>query len=70
MAETANDPFHNFPSSFAEHVIQNGDIALLAESHVQYEVPGVVNGTPGVYQVGGNWVDDVFIVTHSFFKKL
>jgi len=66
MAETADDAFHNFPSSFNQSVVENGDIGVLNENYVQYELPGSINGTPGVYQVGGNWVGNVFNITHSF----
>jgi hypothetical protein len=69
MAETSNDPFHNFPSSFNQYVVENGDIGKLTENYIQYELPGSINGTPGFYQVGGDWVGDVFKITHSFFGR-
>lgn len=70
MAETANDPFHNFPGSFDQEVVENGVITEITPNYVQYELYGEINGTPGFYQVGGDWVDDVFVITHSFFEPL
>ena len=68
IAETVDDSFHNFPSSLNQYVVENGDIGVLDENYVQYELLGSVNGTPGVYQVSGNWLDNVFNITHSFFS--
>jgi RHS repeat-associated protein len=74
MAETADDPYHNFPSSFNQYVVENGQIGTLTGNYVQYELPGSIGSggsagyTQGIYQVGGNWLDNTFQITHSFFK--
>lgn len=68
MAETAGDPFHNVPTSFDLYTIQNGNIGVLTQRYVQYELGGVINGYQGVYEVGGNWIGNVFDITHRFFR--
>ena len=52
----------------AQYVVENGDIGVLTENYVQYDLPGSINGTAGAYQVGGDWAGNVFNITHSFFS--
>ena len=61
-------PNHNFPMSFDNVIIGNGEIGNLTGDYVQYELQGSLNGAPGIYEVGGDWVGETFVITHRLFR--
>jgi RHS repeat-associated protein len=63
-------PMHHFPMTFDNLIIENGEIGVLKEDYVQYELPGTVNGHQGFYEIGGDWFGDTFVITHRLFRPL
>jgi hypothetical protein len=62
-------PYHNFPTSFDEQIINDGGVTVTNDNpeYTQYELPGSLNGTDGNYEVG---LDGDGNVVHRCFRKL
>jgi len=59
--EAATDLYHTFPSSFDNHIIQNGAWSQRIKDGANwYELPGTINGTSGMYQIGINNSNVIF----------
>ena len=60
---------HNFPTTYDETIIGQGTRTVAPSGYTQYSLPGTINGTAGVYQIGGwsNAAGDAFEITHRFF---
>jgi RHS repeat-associated protein len=65
-ARSAQDPGpnHNFPSSFDNEIIQNGQKTVGSNGYTQYNLRGSINGKEGTYEIG---VQNGQIV-HRFFR--
>ncbi|QYK47766.1 MAG: hypothetical protein KF838_13365 [Phycisphaeraceae bacterium] len=65
---------HNFPFSFDRHVIDTGTRTIGKDGYNQYTLIGTATSGKsganlnGVYEIGGFWTDDVFEITHRFFR--
>lgn len=66
--------YHNFPKSFDKHIIQNGSWSQRIKDGTNwFELPGSINGTKGVYQIGVNNSSSIFhknFVDWSTYLKL
>jgi RHS repeat-associated protein len=62
MAEEPG-PYHNFPSSFDNTIVNQGTENVISDSYTQYELRGSINGQAGTYQIGISGGQ----VTHRFF---
>lgn len=59
--ETATDIYHAFPRSFDNHIIQNGAWSQRITDRANwFELPGTINGTKGMYQIGINNSNEIF----------
>ena len=45
-------------------------INKLTGDYVEYELPGYLNNQKGMYQIGGDWIGDTFVITHRFFEPI
>lgn len=53
--------YHNFSTTFDNHIIQNGAWSQrLKDGANWYELPGSINGTDGIYQIGVNGQNTIF----------
>jgi hypothetical protein len=65
---------HNFPFSIDRHVIDTGTRTIGKDGYNQYTLIGTATSgksganLDGVYEIGGFWTDDVFEITHRFFR--
>jgi hypothetical protein len=84
-AQHANDKGHNFPGSFDQHIIRNGDMQTtsnnaknrqnLGSNYVVYSSPGTMNGRSGVYEIGAIPIttskgNQINLVTHRVFRAV
>jgi len=67
LDKAAADPFHNFPWSFDQHILQNGYDFLTRSGYQMWVMPGSANGYEGVYELGGKVIDGVFNLSHRVF---
>ncbi len=65
---------HNFPFSFDRHVLDTGTRTIGKDGYNQYTLIGTATSgksganLDGVYEIGGFWTEDVFEITHRFFR--
>lgn len=53
--DAATDLYHTFPRSFDSHIMQNGAWSQRIKDGANwFELPGTINGTNGMYQIGIN----------------
>jgi RHS repeat-associated protein len=65
---TDTGPNHNFPMTFDNMIIEKGEIGVLKPDYVEYQLPGILNGKSGNYEVGGDWSGGIFVIEHRFFR--
>ena len=59
--DAATDLYHTFPSSFDNHIIKNGAHSRRIKDGADwFEMPGNINGTYGIYQIGVNQSGNIF----------
>ncbi|THF49395.1 hypothetical protein E6C50_11630 [Flavobacterium supellecticarium] len=74
-------PFHNFPESFNQTIFSQGTKTItpnffrvgkpgLSNTGIMYELPGTINGTNGVFQIGvrPSVSGNTELIMHRFFK--
>lgn len=59
-------PFHNLPTLVVNEVLNAGKVTVKSGSYVEYTMPGAVNGTSGVYEIGVN--PQTSEIVHRFFR--
>jgi len=60
------DAFHTFPTLFDDFILKGGTVGKVGVNYVEYHLPGYVNGSKGVYELGIDWVKRE--ITHRFFR--
>jgi hypothetical protein len=67
---TKTDVFHQFPRSFDRQVMGAGRISKVTGNYVQWILEGTVNGTRGIFEVGGvvKAARTGIEITHRFFR--
>ena len=63
-------PFHNWPAAFESEVFSRGTRTVKDDGYVLYELPGEINGTKGVFEIGvrPSASGRTEVIDHRFFK--
>ena len=69
-AAEESGPYHNFPSSFDEDILDARNRAVVNEGYIEYTMPGQINGVDGVFEIGTRptALGDGEVITHRFFR--
>ena len=62
-------PYHNFPQVFDTDILRAGSRNVIDDGYIEYSIPGRVNGTNGVFEIGTRptALGDGELITHRFF---
>lgn len=61
---------HNFPAIYDGEIMGQGAPTVTPSGYTQYSLPGTINGTAGIYEIGGwpNGAGSAFEITHRVFR--
>ena len=70
-AATEPGPMHSFPAMYDGVIIGQGAPTVTPSGYTRYSLPGTINGTAGMYEIGGwpNAAGNAFEITHRFFRQ-
>ena len=65
-------PYHNFPGSYDDLILQYGQRQDISDNYVLYTLPGIVNGDAGTFELGVRPSESggTEVVVHRFFRPL